>query len=211
MADRTTISAILDVFAETEKSFVYTSGIWILGATGTQVAREDWRINPIPRVAGREEIERRVLHAAEHGMRTCVIRPGIVYGRGKGILGMVCPGLDGVVRFVGDGENHWPVVELEDLARFYLLALEKAPAGSLFLAVSENVVVKDVAEALRAGYGARATESIPLETARAQMGEFADALVLDQQADSAHARGVLGWTPQAPPLLESLKTSPYAL
>ncbi len=38
---------------------------------------------------------------------------------------------------------------------------------------------------------------------------FADALLLDQQADGAHARS-LGWQPAGPALLDELSTGSYA-
>jgi nucleoside-diphosphate-sugar epimerase len=208
-ADKITVGAILDVFAETGKCFVYTSGIWILGPTGAEVADEAWPINPFPMVAWRPEVERRVLHVAEHGVRTVVIRPGIVYGQGKGIPAMLRPRADGAVPFIGDGSNHWPLVDVDDLARLYELAIEKAAAGSLFLAVSENLLVKDVAEAMRDGQGALRTESIPLETARVRLGQFADALVMDQQAAGDCARLMLGWSPRAPSLLDDLRSGSY--
>jgi nucleoside-diphosphate-sugar epimerase len=208
-ADEVTVGALLDVFAETGKCFVYTSGIWILGPTGADVADEDWPINPFPAVAWRPEVERRVLHTAEHGVRTVVIRPGIVYGHGKGIPAMLQPRADGAVPFVGDGSNHWPLVDVDDLARLYELAIEKAAPGSLFLAVSENLPVRDIAEAMREGRHATRIESIPLDAARTRLGPFADALVLDQQATSKRAMLLLDWSPHAPSLLEDLRHGSY--
>jgi nucleoside-diphosphate-sugar epimerase len=208
-ADEITVAAILDVFAETGKCFVYTSGIWVLGPTGDSVADEDWPLNPFDTVAWRPEIERRVLHAAEHGVRTVVIRPGVVYGEGKGIPAMLRPRADGAVPFVGDGSNRWPVVDVGDLAQLYALAIEKAAPGSLFLAVSENVRVRDVAEAMREGQRAARVEPIPLETARIRLGLFADALVLDQQASGKLAMQMLGWAPQAPSLIKDLQAGSY--
>jgi nucleoside-diphosphate-sugar epimerase len=208
-ADEITVGAILDVFAETGKCFVYTSGIWILGPTGAEVADEDWPIHPFPTVAWRTEVERRVLHAAEHGVRTVVIRPGVAYGQGKGIPAMLRPRADGAVPFVGNGSNHWPLVDVDDLARLYELAIEKAAPASLFLAVSENLLVSDVAEAMREGQRALRVESIPLETARVRLGQFADALVLDQQASSERAMRLLGWVPKAPSLIEDLQAGSY--
>src|SRR5690349_20837335 len=59
-------------------SFVYTSGLWILGDTQGQ-ATEEWPLQPPDHVAWRVEHERLVLDRAGNGVRTAVIRPGIVY------------------------------------------------------------------------------------------------------------------------------------
>jgi nucleoside-diphosphate-sugar epimerase len=208
-ADEITVTAILDVFHETGKCFLYTSGIWVMGPSGDSPSDEETPLKPLPMVGWRVEIERKVRHFAEHGMRTVVIRPGLVYGEGRGIPAMLRPRADGAVPYVGDGANRWPVVDVHDLARFYELALEKAPAGSLYLAVAENVLVSDVAEAMREGQNALRVESIPLEAARVRLGEFADALVLDQVMISERARRELGWAPQAPSLLEDLRSGSY--
>jgi hypothetical protein len=60
------------------------------------------------------------------------------------------------------------------------------------------------------GQRALRIESSPLETARVRLGQFADALVLDQQATSERAMRLLGWAPRAPSLIEDLQSGSYA-
>jgi nucleoside-diphosphate-sugar epimerase len=208
-ADEIMITAILDVFRETGKCFLYTSGMWVMGETGPVPMDEDAPLNPLEMVAWRAGVERRVLHFEEHGMRTVVIRPGIVYGHGKGIPAMMRPRADGAVPCVGDGSNHWPVVDVDDLARLYRLVVENATASGVFLAVSENVLVRDVAEAMCEGQRARCIETIPLDRAQERLGFLADGLVLDQLATSERAMRVLGWVPHAPSLLDDLRCGSY--
>jgi hypothetical protein len=43
------------------KPFLYTSGIWVLGDTGGQIAGESWPLHPIPNVAWRPGVEQSVL------------------------------------------------------------------------------------------------------------------------------------------------------
>jgi nucleoside-diphosphate-sugar epimerase len=159
-------------------------------------------------------VEEHVLEGAGRGIRTIVIRPAIVYGRGRGIpSGFVeSARKDGAARFVGTGENRWPFVHVEDLADLYLLALEKAPPGTLLLGVSGPAYkVRDVAAAASRGAGAGGkTFAWPLEEARGQLGGYADALVLDQQASGRRAERMLGWSPHRPSVLEDMERGSYA-
>ena len=196
--DRGVIDAVLGGLGDSGRPCVYTSGIWVLGSTGDQVADESSPLHPVPMVAWRAGNEQAVL--AAKGARGVVIRPAMVYGRKAGFAyEALQPKADGIVRYVGEGSNRWPWVHVDDLADLYVLALS-APAGSLYFAASEVVTVRQVAEAS----GAPA-ESIPPEQARAQMGMLVDALLLDQQISSAKAKHELGWKPHQPSVLEEMK------
>jgi nucleoside-diphosphate-sugar epimerase len=200
--DRRLVETVLEEFRLTGRPFLYTSGIWVLGNTDGREADEAWPLNPTPLVAWRPAHERWVLEA--QGPRGVVIRPAIVYGRGGGIVGgLQRQGREGVVRYVGSGENRWPFVHVDDLAGLYVLALQ-APAGSLYFAsAGPSIAVRDVALAAAAPTGAR-VESIPIEEARRTMGPVADALCLDQRIASRKAMQELGWTPTAKSVTEDL-------
>ena len=66
--------------------FIYTSGVWVLGPAPAPVD-EGSPINPIELSAWRAPHEQRVLAAAGPHLRTAVVRPGIVYGGSRGIVG----------------------------------------------------------------------------------------------------------------------------
>src|SRR3954469_16063815 len=127
--DGPAIDAILDALAGSTKPFIYTSGIWSHGDTGGKVVDETSPPRPAPLVSWRQAVEGRVLQAASRGIRSIVIRPAIVYGRGGGIPAGFAESAqkDGAARYVGTGENRWPFVHVDDLADLYALALEKAP------------------------------------------------------------------------------------
>src|SRR4029453_12818222 len=60
-------------------TFIYTSGVWVIGGPPRR-ADEDAPIEPAEHVAWRPEHERKVLAAGQNGVRTIVVRPGVVYG-----------------------------------------------------------------------------------------------------------------------------------
>jgi nucleoside-diphosphate-sugar epimerase len=212
--DATVVRAILEALEGTGKPFVYTSGVWVLGSTGGIVADESTPLNPTPLVALRPAIEEEVLGYKGRGVRTIVIRPALVYGRGGSIPRMIAQSAreTGAARYVGDGQNRWPFVDVDDLAQLYVLALEKAAPGSLYNAANgPSYRVREVAEAASIGAGAKGkTQAWPLDEARKTLHAFADALVLDQQVSGEKAKKELGWSPHAPPVLDDLKTGSYA-
>ena len=212
--DGPAIDAILDALTGSNKPFVYTSGIWSHGDTGGAVVDETSPPRPAALVAWRQGVEDRVREGARQGIRTVIIRPAIVYGRGGGIpAGFVKSAREeGAARHIGTGENRWPLVHVDDLADLYLLALEHAPAGSVLLGVNgPSRSVRDIAAAASraAGAGGR-TVAWPLEQAREKLGAYADALVLDQQASGRRAKELLGWKPHRPDVLEDIERGSYA-
>lgn len=211
--DGPALEAMLDALSGSNKPLVYTSGIWSHGDTGGEVVDETAAPRPAELVAWRQAVEQLVLQAAGRGVRTVVIRPAIVYGRGGGIpAGLVeSAQKQGAAQYVGTGDNRWPFVHVDDLADLYLLALETAPAGTLLLGVSgPSYRVREVAEAASRGAGAEGrTAAWPLEEARTKLGAYADALVLDQQASGRRAQELLGWRPYRPDVLEDIEHGSY--
>ena len=175
---------------------IYTSGIWVLGPA-TVAAAEDAPVNPVSLVSWRPAHERLVLDAAADGLRTIVVRPGIVYGGGGGIVGAVIKdAANGIVRIIGTGENRWPAVFDRDLADLYVRLAGRANAGGIYHACDEsdervNDIVGAIAAEMRVAPEIR---RMPLEEARSKMGAYADALALDQLVRCPRAH-VLGWTP----------------
>ena len=203
--DQAAVRVMLDALRASGKPLLYTSGIWVLGDTGGKIADETWPVNPTALVAWRPEAEQLVL--AARGVRSIVIRPGVVYGRGGGIPADFVKSAreTGAARYVGTGENHWPLIHVEDLAGLYVLALRRASAGTLFHATDgSSYCVREITQAA----GGRA-EPWPLEEARKTLGAYADALVLDQLVSSEKARSTLGWLPEGISILEDLRNGSY--
>jgi nucleoside-diphosphate-sugar epimerase len=175
---------------------IYTSGIWVLGRSSDPVA-EDAPLNPLPIVAWRPAHEDLVTAAGTADLRTVIVRPGVVYGGANGMVGdLLRSASNGLVRVVGDGNNHWPLVYERDLADLYVRLVANDDASGVYHANDEgDESVNDIVGAIKPHVAVRPdVRYVPLEEARAKMGPFADALSLDQIARSPRSRA-LGWTP----------------
>jgi nucleoside-diphosphate-sugar epimerase len=175
---------------------VYTSSAWVIGDT-PEPAREDALLVPPDLMAWRPAHERRVLAAARPGLRTMVVRPGIVYGGARGLIAdMLKEAQNGLVRVVGRGKNHWPCVYDRDLADLYLRLVTSPHASGVFHANDEaDESVEDIVEAIIGHARTRPdVRHMPLPEARAKLGALAEALALDQRLRSEAARA-LGWAP----------------
>ena len=173
---------------------IYTSGIWVLGPAPSPID-ESAAVNPIEIVAWRPAHEQRVL--ATRGVRAVVVRPGIVYGGSRGIVGDLLKDIgNGLVRVIGSGDNHWPVVYDRDLGELYLRLVNTPSASGVFHANDEgDETVNGIVAALAEHAAIDPTvRHVPIDEARKKMGPYADALALDQVMRSPRARG-LGWTP----------------
>lgn len=194
--DALALDTLLTLPPRPGRFFVYTSGVWVLGAAPTP-ADESAPLNPIEKSAWRVPHEERVLAAASADLRTVVVRPGIVYGGCRGIVGdLFKAAANGLVRVVGSGENHWPLVYDRDLGELYLLLAVNRAASGVFHANDEcDEQVNDLVAAISGHVSIRPSiRKVPLPEAHQKMGPYADALALDQIVRSPRARA-LGWTP----------------
>ncbi|WP_229069997.1 NAD-dependent epimerase/dehydratase family protein [Actinoplanes sp. DH11] len=197
------------VLAGGPATFIRTGGVWVHG-DGAAITEETPVAAP-PLVAWRQEIDRRVLTTA--GLRAVLIEPGIVYGHGSGIPGMVVGAAvtGDALTLIGDGTQHWTTVHVDDLARLYVAALDRAGHGEVFLGVSGvNPTTRELGEAAshRLGLGGRVVPE-PAAATVERLGEFGRALLLDQQATGEKARRVLGWQPVRPSLVGEIAAGGY--
>ena len=198
--DRKTIDTLMSIAAARAKvspvSFVYTSGIWVLGSNA-QTMDETAQPNPGQLLGWRPAHEQLVLQAAAPNLRTAVIRPGVVYGGNRGIVSdLLKNAQNGLIRVIGTGENHWPLVYDRDLADLYVRVASMPGASGIYHANDEgdetvNAIVEGIAGHLSMKPDVR---HVPLEEARKKLGGYGDALVLDQRVRGPRARA-LGWSP----------------
>jgi nucleoside-diphosphate-sugar epimerase len=197
--DRDFLDRMLPALSDTgsAKTFIYTSGIWVIGPAPDPVD-ESAPTTPARQSAWRVPHEQLVLQATTLSLRTAVVRPGIVYGGGRrGIVSdLLKDALNGLVRVVGPGTNHWPCVYDRDVGELYARIAETPEASGVFHANDEaDESVNELVEAI-AGHVSPPPDirHVPLEEARTKMGVYADALALDQRLRSPRAR-MIGWTP----------------
>lgn len=198
--DRKAIETLLAIAAGRAKSspvsFVYTSGIWVLGSNA-QPMNETAQPNPGQLLGWRPAHEQLVLQSALPNLRTAVIRPGVVYGGNRGIVSdLLKNALNGLIRVIGTGENHWPLVYERDLADLYVRVASMQEASGIYHANDEgdetvNAIVEGIVRHLSMPPDVR---HVPLEEARKKLGAYADALALDQRVRGPRARA-LGWSP----------------
>jgi nucleoside-diphosphate-sugar epimerase len=191
-----TAVGVLTSLPTKDRFLIYTSGIWVLGPAPAPVD-ETAPLNPIELVSWRPAHEKRILDSVSGGGRAVVVRPGILYGSSRGIVGdLLKDAANSLVRVVGSGENHWPLVYDRDLGELYARIVNTPTASGVYHANDEgDETVNEIVAAL--GEHAHTQPSIrhvPFAEARKKMGPYADALALDQLVRSPRARA-LGWTP----------------
>ena len=216
--------ALIEALAGSGKPLIHTSGSSVIadlaaGEPSDVVFNEDTPFRPLPERMLRVAIEREILTAARRGIRSVVIRPTLIYGRGHGLNpnSMQLPHLielaqtSGVARHVGRGLNIWSHVHIDDVVALYLLALEKAPACSVFFAENGEASWKSMASSIGKilGFGPQ-TEDWPVEDAVREWGASAiTSYGSNSRVNSHKARTMLDWKPSARPLTEEIERGCY--
>jgi nucleoside-diphosphate-sugar epimerase len=90
-------------------------------------------------------------------------------------------------------------VHSEDLAKLYVLALERAPDRSSYIgAAVEGIAVGGIARAFAKRFGTprQAPQIVSTEAIAAELGEWASGYALDQRLSGAKSQRELGWEPK---------------
>lgn len=218
--------AMLKALAGSGKPFIHTSGSSIVGTRAggelrEDVYDEDTPFTPPPARAARAALDADIRGAAAAGVRSIVIAPSLIYGRGTGLNpdSLQVPRLIelaqkyGVAKHIGSGENRWSNVHIDDLVTLYALALERAPAGAFYFAENGENSMREVCEAISRmlGFGGR-TQAMTIDEAAAEWGEGPanDTMGSNSRVRAKRARSELGWRPQAPSLIAELERGCYA-
>jgi len=194
--ERTALDTFTAPVPGRQRFLIYTSAASVLGPCPTPVD-ESAPVNPIAQTAWRAPHETLVLDAASETLRTVVVRPGVVYGGSRGIVAdLLRDASNGLVRVIGNGENHWPLVYARDLGELFVRLATTPGAFGIYHANDEgdervNDLVAAIAEHVKIRPSVR---RVPLPEARNKMGAYAEALALDQLVRSPRARAI-GWQP----------------
>ena len=209
--DERVIAAMGEALAGTQKPILITSGVGIGTPLDGGQAREDVLNprHPNPRIA--TELAGASLIARRIDVRT--IRLPQVHDTTK--AGLITPLIAearraGAVAYLGDGQARWSAAHVGDVAKLYLLALERGEPGARYHAsVEEGVTARDIAEAIGAGTGLP-VRSIAADEVERYFGWMAPFAGLDMTASNAWTRARLGWEPTGPNLLTDLAAMDYS-
>lgn len=210
--------ALLSMLSGTGKTFIRTSGTGVYtdlagGRASDRIYREEDDLTPAEVVAARYRSDEQVIAGASDDIRTIVIRPSMIYGDGGSeqlplLIRHAVSSRESI--YAGDGLNRWANVFLGDLANVYALALQAAPAGSVYNIASGELEMRAIGEGIGQLVGVP-TRSVPLTEAHAALGErWVDvALASNSRVDSSLAQSELGWVPVGPQLLDDLLRGSY--
>jgi nucleoside-diphosphate-sugar epimerase len=236
--DRDAVAVITKALGDSGKPLIFTSGsaifgVFTKGEASPMIFDEDHPV-PLPAsvfappeveipapfidafagaMARRVETETAVLKAA--GVRGIAIRPGLVYGEGKGYD---LPNLialaktHGAAPHLGPGGVRQGYVHIDDLVELYVLALERAPAGTMLHAVTGEIALGDLAAAVSrlVGAGGR-TEPLSLMEMYARGGGGGVSLSVNKRLASEKTRNILDWTPTRYDIMEDVEHGSYAV
>ena len=195
--DRQVIDGCREVFWRAGRGvFVYASSAWVIGPTRGAVD-ESTAINPPEVERDRPATEQAVLESQGGGVRAIVVRLGLVYGGESGIVSdMLRDACNGIVRVVGSGDNHWPLIYRDDLADLFVRLIAHADiAGLVHATDGSDDTVNDLVEAMSSHVTHKPeVRHMSIADARHRMGALAEALAMDQIVRSPKALGI-GWAP----------------
>ena len=206
-ADRRAIDTMGAALEGSGKPLVIASGT---PAVPGRVASERDAVPANSPMADRAANAQATIGMAARGVRSSVVGlPRTVHGDGDKhgfIARMIGIARDkGISGYVGDGSSRWPAVHVLDAAHLFRLAVEQAPAGSRLHAVGdEGVPTREIAAVIGRHLNLPAA-SVPAE----DFGFLGMVLSIDQPASGTLTRGLLGWRPVQPGLIEDLDKGHY--
>jgi nucleoside-diphosphate-sugar epimerase len=215
--------ALLDGLKGSGKTLIQTSGSSVVGKYDNGEASddtfdEDTPFTPQPEKSMRVAIDNQVLAAAKDGLRTIVIRPTLIYGRGIGVTStsVQLPRLidvakkHGVARHVGPGLNIWGHVHIADVVSLYLLALDKAKPGSVFYAENGEANFKSVTQSIGRMLGlGDTTKDWPIGEAVEGLGPGAYLSFGSNSRVRGKRSRELGWVPKGGTLFDEIEKGVY--
>eukprot|EP01133_Synstelium_polycarpum_P012239 gene12239-14340_t len=203
-SDPTTYRLVLDALTKVVKvnkevKIIYTGGMWTYG----QQEDHDQTITEHTEKRTPAFVNTRV--SVEEGyldIGGIIIQPSMLYGRSGSLTASYFEKMDkggGTVKVVGLASQWKSYVHAADLAKLYVLAAQRAPPKSIWLASSHTHRLVDVYKA--AGH---ATGYIhPIITFVPPSNPFEECEGMSQRISSAKAINLLGWHPTRPSLIDA--------
>ncbi|GHF83599.1 nucleoside-diphosphate-sugar epimerase [Amycolatopsis bartoniae] len=205
------VTALVDGAASgtARKPFVFTSTGLVYGFEEDQDRSEDAVLPQVSAQPVKVAAERIV--RGEAGIRGIVFRAGLIFGRGgSAVLGGLIQSAQhtGTSSYVGDGQNAWTPVHVDDLAEVYVAALEHPVAGIYNAVGAVPFTFRALAEAI-ADLTGTPVASVPLEVAEQNFGPAARILTTTSRLDASKARDTFGWSPTPRSLIDDVRSGSY--
>jgi nucleoside-diphosphate-sugar epimerase len=216
--NRGAADALIAALAGSGKALIHTSGSSIvgdeaMGEPSERVFGENTPFTPEPDKEARIALDNAVLAAP--GVRGVVLCNTLIYGDALGpkAQSVQLPRLiaearaSGAAPYIGRGLNRWSNVHIADVADLYLLALEKAPAGTFAFVENGEAAFVEMAQAIGQALGME-PRSMDRAAAEALWGREMAVFALgsNSRVRGQRARD-LGWTPKHGSVVEWIKAS----
>lgn len=165
------------------KVLVSASAVGYYGEQGDQAVTEQTQ----PVVGFTHDLcaawEKAALAAEELGVRVCLVRTGVVLGKGGGSLAKMLPafrlGLGGPL---GNGQHWFPWIHLQDMARVYAWLVKNEQAKGVFNASAPNPVTNKVfTKALGKALHRPTVFTMPEKVLNLLFGELAELLLVSDK------------------------------
>jgi nucleoside-diphosphate-sugar epimerase len=219
------VTALLDALAGSGKAFIHTSGSSIVGTRSKgersdDIFDEDTPITPSPARVARVALNQLILGYRAKGCRPVIICPSLIYGIGHGAgrdsvqvpLLIKLAKKRGNAAHAGPGENIWSNVHIDDLVPLYLLAVDKAPAGSFYFAENGENSMREACVSINRMFGFTGPpSSMTMQEAASEWSEGTteDTMASNSRVRAKRARAELGWQPKARGLIEEIEQGCY--
>lgn len=205
--DRPAIDAMLSALTGSGKALLHTSGSSVVaddaaGEPSGAVIDEDHLPEPTRDKAARAALDQAVLAAI--GVRSIVLCNALIFGDALGpeARSVQLPLLvdyareTGNAAYIGRGLNRWSTVHIADVVELYLLALERAPAGTFAFVESGEASFADMARSIADGLRLGAPVPMTIDAAEARWGRARArySLASNSRVRSVRTAG-FGWVP----------------
>lgn len=192
------IETIIKALRGSNKTFIYTSNLWVLGNTRS-LADERSPLAPVTLVAPIAHNETIVRESSRDGIRSIVVRPGLIYGAENTFVEELIrrSRKDRAVSIVGDENNHLSLVHIDDLTELFLLAINSGKAGEVYHAVDGRPLpTRELLENIGNLFKIANREILNSDEAKKKFGALAEAYSLNQTVDNRLTREELKWQPK---------------
>lgn len=197
----------------TNKKLLNTSGTAFYPDTSEKVATEETPLANPPMFNRMPELDNEIAKAKSYMGIT--VRPCLVYGRGKSGNGPIEQLIahakkEGRSKYVGEGNVKLSFIHVDDLADFYVHAIENIDESGLYNVSSDDYIrTKDYAEAIAKAAGLdNEIESISADRAQSEFANAAMYFIKDMRVSNKKAKAT-GWIPQQPSVVVELSEGSY--